>query len=329
MMFYPSGAVFKSKASKQKANNMNDGDDNRSTVNNNTATDIAPISENKNEDDDNEIKKLAFELKTRQIANLILKNTLIDKVSNSQQNDSPSSNNDLATSGASNSTPILHGLLKMQDTASLYVNASSIFLKQFNNTNNDNESPSNSPSLDSPVNARELNDRILKTFNQSNNNANCEEDGNERFLSSSVSSLSSLSPYRNSSITTSNSSPKTTVATTAATRTTPTPVILSPNSNNSDYYSSVSNTLASQSEKQQEHDEYARKCLNETPSPRLDTTIMNENLDGRSNTSTSSSSGSDNLITRTAKKRKRKRLSSNQRNFIRFMFILFFLLWNF
>jgi hypothetical protein len=298
MMFHPSGAVFKSKPKRS-----NDEEKNTSH-----------IVENKN--DDEEIKKLALELKTRQITNLILKSTLIEKVSNNQQNDSPnnsscgSNNNDLIKPPISNSTPILHGLLKMQDT-SLY--ASSIFLK-LNNCNNshDNESSSNSPQLDSPA-TLEYNDQILKSFdsninsNQTANNQNCEEDRNERSLSSSVSSLSSMSPSslrQNHSIATINSSPKTTI-TTAATTTTTTPIVSSSNNSNSGYSSPVSHKVANQNEKSEEHDE----CLNETASPPTidNTEIINENIDLNSNASASSSTSTDNLIIN----KKRKRSSSS------------------
>jgi hypothetical protein len=297
MMFHPSGAVFKSKPKK-----LNDEEKNS-----------AKIVENKN--DDEEIKKLALELKTRQITNLILKSTLIEKVSNNQQNDSPNnsncgSNNDLIKPPISNSTPILHGLLKMQDT-SLY--ASSIFLKLKNcNNNHDNESSSNSPPLDSPATV-EYNDQILKSFdrninsNQTANIHNCEEDRNERSLSSSVSSLSSLSPLslrQNHSIATINSSPKTTI-TTAATTTTTTPIVSSSNNSNSGYSSPVSHKVANQNEKSEERDE----CLNETASPPTidNTEIINENIDLNSNASASSSTSTDNLIIN----KKRKRSSSN------------------
>ena len=312
MMFHPSGAVFKSKPKK-----LIDEESNNSIIIDSNST-----GENKNEDE--EIKKLALELKTRQITNLILKSTLIEKVSNSQQNDQPnssncnsgsissssSSSNDLTKTPIANSTPILHGLLKMQDT-SLYT--SSIFLKLNNcNNNNDNESSSNSPRLESPA-TLELNDRILKTFNgnnNTNNNQSC-EDRNERSLSSSsASSLSSLSPLstrqQSSSIATTYGSPKTSIATTSTTTTTTTPVIYSSNNSNSGYYSPVLNTtVINPNDKSQEHDE--SKCLNETLQSPHTEDILNENIDANSNASVSSSSGggSDNLMMSNAKKRKR------------------------
>jgi hypothetical protein len=223
--FNPSGAVFKSKSK------------------------IIPIvkkqvDDNDDDDDDFEIKKLELELHTHKFTNLLLKNTLIEKVTSRSQQQSPT--NDSATSTR---TPILHGLLKIQDPTSLL--ASSIFLKI-------NESVSNSPA-DLAVEAK----------------TECEEDSDISLSSSPLDqSVAEKTPENDCY----------------------TPEML------------------------QEHDECARRCLDETPSP-----DVNENLlDDNSTSSTLSMDSSDDLIMSNDKKRKRS-LSKLSKNVCKYLFFLLML----
>ena len=254
--FQPSGAVFKSKI----MNNKKNEDEN----------------EDKNiENDEDNVLKLAIELKTLQSTNSLLKSTLIEKVSN-QQIDASTANysttNDLAITSKAASTPILHGLLKMQDTISLLVNVSPLFHKL--NNNNNGESVSNSPDSNEHLNIK----------------CDCEDEANEKSLSSSSSSTSPLSLKQSS---TTNSSPKPPTTTTTANTTTS---INSSSNSNSGYSSPVSNTT--QTENLQLERDY------ENTSPKIDAIRMNENIDADSNASTLSIC-SGNLIMSNAKKRKR------------------------